>query len=135
MRQRSPAQCRASFFCGGGAAIHQFCRVGRLAMVGGLSATSQDIPPFCMTETAWRNTLVGLNTVGLRRAGFSPAERQAVRRAYKMLFRSDLNARQALEQLRSGPMDSKVAELADFVASSKRGICSARRSGADDDGE
>lgn len=120
-------------FLGGNSAVHQFCRVGRLAIVGGLSATSQDIPPFCMTETGGRNTLSGLNVVGLRRAGFSPADRQAIRRAYKALFRSGLNLQQALEQLRAGPMDPLVAELADFMTASKRGVCRASQTSGEDD--
>ncbi len=83
-------------FLGGAAGFHQFVKIGDLAMVQGLTAVSQDIPPFC---TAYGiNTLAGLNSVGLRRAGFSTEERAAVKRAYQLIFHSGKRREEALAE-------------------------------------
>ncbi len=73
-------------FLGGGAAIHQFIRIGDYAMVQGNAGMTRDIPPYCIVHKI--NQLAGLNTVGLKRAGFSPAERKEIKLAYTILFRS-----------------------------------------------
>src|SRR5882724_3632572 len=82
-------------FLGGGSVFHQNMRVGRLVIVQGGSAFGKDIPPFVIA--AERNYVFGLNTVGLRRAGFSREERDEIKRAFKMIYLSGLNTRQALE--------------------------------------
>src|SRR5438874_9144998 len=81
-------------FLGGGTTFHQNMRVGRLVIVQGNSAFSKDLPPFSLA--AERNTVFGLNVIGLRRAGFSAAQRDAIRRAFKLLSLSGLTMRQAL---------------------------------------
>jgi len=116
-------------FVSGNAAIHQFVRVGRLAMVGGESSISVDVPPFCVARTGALNTLSGLNTVGLRRAGLSSAERLALRAAYHRIFRSGRNRREVLAEVRSEQPSAPVLELLDFIAASKRGVCRPRRAG------
>ena len=101
---------------------HQFTRVGRLAMVGGLSKVVKDVPPYmlCMGERA---AVYGLNVVGLRRAGFSPEIRKEIKRAYRLLYREGLNIPHALEAIERECTSSEVKALVVFVRSSKRGIC------------
>jgi len=109
-------------FIGGGCVFHQHVRVGRLAIAQGASAFSKDIPPF--TLAAERNTVAGLNAVGLRRAGMNTTQRQEIKNAFKLLYRSGLNTAQALsgaEELDWGP---DAREFFEFVrAARKRGIC------------
>jgi len=109
-------------FVGGGAAMHQFGRIGRLVMVSGLSRLRKDVPPFLMVAEDSR--IVGLNVVGLRRAGWSWDEVRAVRRAVRILYREGNNVSQALARLEPlATASPAVAELAGFVRSSRRGIC------------
>jgi UDP-N-acetylglucosamine acyltransferase len=117
-------------FVSGNAVIHQFCRVGRLAMVGGLSGISKDVPPFCMTRSGSINRVVGLNVVGLRRTGFNAGQRAAVRSCFDLLYRSDINVTQAVEQLAARPDDPVAAEFVAFIRGAKRGICRYSRHGA-----
>lgn len=108
---------------GGMTAIHQFCRIGRMAFVGGASAVSMDVPPFS-SAAGNRAKLYGLNSVGLKRSGMSKAEIHAVRRAYRALFQKGTSQEEALAQLRaSEDADvAPVAELIDFVSASSRGV-------------
>lgn len=110
-------------FISGNAAVHQFVRIGRLAMVGGESSISVDVPPFCTARTGAYNVLAGLNTVGLRRNGFPPEERLALRGAYRLLFRSGLPWPEALGQLQARFPAGPVQEWLAFIRASKRGIC------------
>jgi len=116
-----------SAFLGGGCLFHQFMRVGRLAITQGDSAFSKDIPPFLMA--AEHNYVFGLNAVGLRRAGFSPAQRDEVKRAFKLLYFSGLNTRQALEKSKETEWTELGHEFFCFVseAIAKRGICALKR--------
>lgn len=106
----------------GGAMLHQFGRIGRMAMCGGGSVLSNDVPPFCMTAN--RNTLVGLNLVGLRRSGMPAEEINAVKRAYSQVFRVNPPRSELLAMLdeRARTSDA-VAEMAAFIRASKRPIC------------
>lgn len=108
--------------------IHQFTRIGRLAMMVGGSLVSKDVPPFCMTHNRAKNTLAGLNTVGLRRQGFTGEERLSIKRAFDTLFRSDLNISEAVEKLQGNSSSPHVQELARFIRASKRGVCTIPRS-------
>lgn len=109
-------------FIGGGCVFHQHMRVGRLVIAQGASAFSKDIPPF--TLAAERNTVAGLNVVGLRRAGFSPEQRKEVKAAFDLLYRSGYNTGQALEAARAKSWGPEAAAFFDFVAAAKkRGIC------------
>ncbi|MDD3155533.1 MAG: acyl-ACP--UDP-N-acetylglucosamine O-acyltransferase [Victivallaceae bacterium] len=110
-------------------AVHQFCRVGRLAIISGGSVFSKDIPPFMMAEG--RNGGVKMvNVIGLQRAGFSEETTRVVRNLYKIFYRSDLVPGNAIvaakEQL---PQIPEVLEFIAFCESSKRGILSARAAG------
>ncbi len=108
---------------GGFAAAHQFCRLGRLAMIGGCSKLVQDVPPFCLADGN-PALLHGLNLIGLRRHNFPAETIRQLKEAYELLFRSELNAQQALERVREAQLDAcpEVAELVEFVATTKRGV-------------
>jgi UDP-N-acetylglucosamine acyltransferase len=108
-------------FLGGGSIYHQFMRVGRLAMTQGGSGFGKDIPPFLIAAEV--NFVFGVNVVGLRRAGFSAEDRDEIRRAFKLLYRSGLNTSQALEKANEGELSPVAREFFDFVqAARKRGI-------------
>ncbi|MBN9121466.1 MAG: acyl-ACP--UDP-N-acetylglucosamine O-acyltransferase [Planctomycetes bacterium] len=111
-------------FLSGNTALHQFCRVGRLAFISGISATSKDVPPFFVMQGI--NTIRGLNLVGMKRAGMPPAERLAIRKAYRILFMTRPVQPLPLALLRIeselGTLPA-VRELLEFIRSSKRGIC------------
>ena len=112
-------------FIGGGCVFHQHMRIGRLAICQGLSAFSKDIPPF--TTAAGRNMLSGLNVVGLRRAGFSAAQRAEIKAAFALLFRRGLNITQALAAAREETFGAEAREFFEFVAGAKkRGLCALR---------
>src|SRR5205807_5469302 len=82
-------------FISGGVAIHQFSKIGRLAMIGGITKVNKDVPPYFLYGDVYV-TPKGLNLVGLRRAGFQPKEIAALKTAYKILYRSNLKLEQAL---------------------------------------
>jgi UDP-N-acetylglucosamine acyltransferase len=107
--------------------VHQFVRVGRLAMLRGLSRTSRDVPPFCMMDGT--HTVRAVNRVGMRRAGFSAEQIRAVQRAFATLFRTRRNLRQALAELEAQPLTPAVQHLVDFIRSSTRGVCFGPRAG------
>ena len=107
---------------GGLTAIHQFCRVGRHAITGGCSKIVQDVPPFFIADGNPAQ-IRGVNQVGLSRAGFSHDVIAALKEAYRILYRGNLNVKQAVELILQGiPGVAEVAELCAFIESSKRGI-------------
>jgi UDP-N-acetylglucosamine acyltransferase len=99
---------------------HQFVRFGRYAMVGGKSKIVQDVLPFFTTDGN-PPRVRGLNTIGLRRGGFSPEARAALKRAYQVLFRTRLPLARALEALEQAD-DENVAHLAAFIRATRRGF-------------
>ena len=108
---------------GGLAGIHQFVRVGNGAILGAGSMVSKDVPPFC-NATGDRASLHGLNVEGLRRRGFSNEQIDSLRKAYRVLFRSKLLLKDALEKVRHEIVQTpEVSALVQFVANSQRGVC------------
>jgi UDP-N-acetylglucosamine acyltransferase len=108
---------------GGLVAIHQFVRVGTLAMIGGGSMVSQDIPPYTLA-VGDRARLYGLNLIGLRRRGFSNKTIVKLKRAYRIVFHSRLKLSEAVKKVRESLGDiPEVKNFIDFIESSKRGIC------------
>jgi UDP-N-acetylglucosamine acyltransferase len=99
---------------------HQFVRMGRYAMIGGKSKIVQDVLPFFITDGN-PSRLRGVNSVGLRRGGFSEEERRALKEAYKLLFRSTMPVQDALRELEQVD-DENVAHLVTFIRNSKRGF-------------
>jgi UDP-N-acetylglucosamine acyltransferase len=108
-------------FISGNCLVHQFVRVGTLAIMQGGSAISQDLPPFTVARS--ENEICGLNAVGLRRAGFTPEARLELKRLYHALFRGGKNLGLALAAARNDFFSPASKVLLDFVAGSKRGIC------------
>lgn len=106
---------------GGLTGLHQFIRVGTMAMVGAMSRLAQDVPPYMLAEGN-PPRIYGPNVVGLRRQGVTPAARAQLKRAYKLLYRSRLSLGQALgeiHKLESGP---ELRHLIAFVQATERGI-------------
>jgi UDP-N-acetylglucosamine acyltransferase len=119
----------------GNSAVHQFCRVGRLSLLGGAAMATRDVPPFSIASGAYPLQWRGMNAVGLRRAGFDPAARAAIRRALNELFRSGASLQASARRL-AEDAEPGVVELARFVLSSKRGTCTFRGRAHDgDEGE
>jgi len=118
-------------FLGGGSTFHQNMHVGRLVMVQGSSAFGKDLPPF--TIAAERNSIFGVNVVGLKRAGFSAKDREEIKDAFKLLYASGLNISQALEKAATINFGAPAREFFEFVTNAKkRGICPYKRGASDD---
>src|SRR5215469_15165460 len=118
-------------FLGGGSTFHQFMHIGRLVMVQGSSAFGKDLPPF--VTAAERNSVFGLNVIGLRRAGFSAKDREDVKAAFKLVYLSGLNISQALKTGARAKFGKPAREFLEFVANAKkRSICPLKR-GADEE--
>lgn len=107
---------------GGMSAVHQFCRIGRLAIVGGCSRVTQDVPPFMMAaDTPLR--VPSVNSVGLQRHGISDETQKKLKMAHRMLYRMDLPTSQALERIAAEMGGTpEVDYLVEFVRTSQRGI-------------
>ncbi|MGA8384922.1 MAG: acyl-ACP--UDP-N-acetylglucosamine O-acyltransferase, partial [Candidatus Cybelea sp.] len=107
---------------GGQTGIHQFTRVGRHAMVGGMSKLTKDVAPFFLVEGNPCQPY-GLNSVGLRRAAFPVAERQEIKRFYKLLYDPKLNVSQAIEAMKAEVTTDAGREIIAFLeAPSERGV-------------
>ncbi len=109
-------------FISGNCLVHQFARIGRLVMMAGGSAVHRDVPPFCMTRSTTLNKIMGLNSVGLRRAGFTSEERLTLKRAFKILYQSNLLIPEAITKLETDFDSDLVQEICNFVKTSQRGI-------------
>ena len=108
-------------FISGNCLLHQFVRVGTLALMQGGAGISKDLPPF--TIARGDNSICGLNIIGLRRAGFSPAERLELKQLYHRLFRSGENFRAALAAAQTEFSSAPAIVMLEFLAASKRGVC------------
>jgi UDP-N-acetylglucosamine acyltransferase len=111
-------------YVGGGVGVHQFCRIGRLAMIGGLSKVTQDVPPFVLIDDT---QVVGLNRIGLKRNGYTPADVLQLKEAYRIIYRQGLRWNEVLailkEQFTTGP----AALFHEFLKQGKRGFIQERR--------
>ena len=107
---------------GGIVGVHQFSRIGRLSMIGGMSGVAEDIPPY-MLATGRPARVYDINVRGLRRAGISPKVRGELRLAYKLLYRSNLNTSQAIEAIKEEiEMSPELEHLLGFLGASRDGI-------------
>jgi UDP-N-acetylglucosamine acyltransferase len=113
-------------YISGAAGVHQFCRVGTLAMVGGQAHLVQDVPPY-VTVDGLSSLVVGLNKIGLRRAGYQQAAIQEIMTAYRLIYRSGLRWTEIIEQLRTNFPAGPAAEFYEFLSTTARGIVSERR--------
>lgn len=111
---------------GGNVAVHQFCRIGRLAMVGGCTKVVQDVPPFVLTDGATA-LIVGLNSVGLRRAGFDRQQIFELKAAYRLIYRKGLTFRDTIVALEQQFPQGFASEFADFFQGGQRGFVQERR--------
>ena len=109
-------------FLSGNAVVHQFCRIGSLSMMQGCSGVSLDLPPFTIVRGI--NGMCGLNSVGLKRAGYSNNERLELKKTYRTLFMGSELLKDAVEKARKKFNVRLSKLLIDFVTSSKRGTCS-----------
>ena len=109
-------------FIGGGTVVHQYMKIGRLAICQGLSGYSKFVPPFVLAAQV--NGVAGLNVVGLRRAGFAPEQRTEIRTAFDLLYRRGLNVSQALAAAAERTWGDEAGEFWRFVREAKKkGIC------------
>jgi UDP-N-acetylglucosamine acyltransferase len=118
-------------FLSGQVAVHQFCRIGAFAMVAGVSGVPQDVPPY-VTADGHRAHIVGLNTVGLRRNGFTLAQRRLIKAVYRLLFRSGLPLHVALDRAGAEFPAPETEVILAFIRASQRGVIRfAREAGQD----
>ena len=110
---------------GGCAAAHQFCSIGRHAMVGGMTKIRQDVPPFMLCDMVdGAMKIIGPNVVGLTRRGFKKEVIQALKEAFRFIYHSGLNRSQALERVENDVEQlDEVKELVAFYRNSTRGVC------------
>jgi UDP-N-acetylglucosamine acyltransferase len=108
-------------FISGNVGVQQFTTIGRLAMIGGNSRVTKDVPPFMLLKG---NSLIwSLNTVGLKRSGISDQVRADLRKAFKILYRSQANVTHAVKELETLPASAEMKHLIGFIKGSQRGIC------------
>jgi UDP-N-acetylglucosamine acyltransferase len=120
---------------GGFSGVHQYCRVGIHAFMGGGTVATKDVLPFSMT-VGDRARLHGLNLVGLRRRGLSAEAIEALRQAFRVLMRGGLNTSEALRKLEGeGPHTPEVAGVVEFIRSAKRGVVLRPRRGGSESAE
>lgn len=111
-----------SAFISGNCVVHQFVRVGELSLMRGLSGASRDVPPYSIVD--WQHTVRGVNSVGLKRAGFDERKIRALKDAFRVLFRKGRNLSLAIRELEiKENLTPQVLALLEFVKSSKRGVC------------
>lgn len=104
-------------------AIHQFCRVGKYAFLGGFTVATQDVLPFCRTVGARPAKNYGINIIGLKRIGFSEERIQKLKKLFRILFQSKLILSKAIEKVeKEMDVDEDVKYFLDFIKSSKRGV-------------
>ncbi|MBS0210694.1 MAG: acyl-ACP--UDP-N-acetylglucosamine O-acyltransferase [Planctomycetes bacterium] len=113
-------------YISGGVAVHQFCRVGKLVMVGGTALVTKDVPPY-VTIDGCTGYVVGLNSVGLRRAGYTAAQIAELKAAYRVIYRSSLRWQEIIERLKAEFTNEPAADYGRFLPLVTRGIINERR--------
>jgi len=109
-------------FISGGVAVHQYSRVGRLAMIAGMTRVNSDVPPFLLCAGGYVAAR-GLNVVGLRRAGYQASDVAVLKTAYRILYRSGLKLTDALARIETEIPTPETLHLVSFIRRSERGIC------------
>jgi len=109
-------------FISGGVVVHQFSKVGRLAMIGGNTRVNSDVPPFFL-YSGFNIQAKGLNLVGLKRAGYKASDVSVLKKAYQILYRSGLKLETALARIEAEIPTPETLHLVRFIRSSERGIC------------
>lgn len=108
-------------FVSGNVVVHQFCRIGNYCIIGGFSGVNKDVPPYMIVRGP--SVLRGVNLVALRRAKFPRETIHKITEAFKLLYHSDLNTTQSIEEIKKLGPSKELDHLIEFIQSSKRGIC------------
>lgn len=108
-------------FISGNVVVHQFCRIGSYAIIGGFSGINKDVPPYMLVRGP--SVVRGVNLIGLRRAKFPRETIHKITEAFKLLFHSDLNTNQAVDEIKKLGPSKELEHLIEFIQGSKRGIC------------
>ncbi len=111
-------------FISGGVVFHQFCRIGRYAMIGGFSGVNKDVPPYMIVRGP--SAIRGVNVIGLKRARIAPENRKEIKEAYSVLYLSENSQEEALKKLKRDFNSEEIVHLVAFIENSKRGICKIR---------
>jgi UDP-N-acetylglucosamine acyltransferase len=109
-------------FISGGVVVHQYSKIGRLAMIGGNTRVNSDVPPFFL-YSGFNVAAKGLNLVGLKRAGYRHSDIQALKKAYQILYRAGLKLEEALARIEAEISTPETRRLVEFIRRSERGIC------------
>ena len=109
-------------FISGGVVVHQFSKIGRLAMIGGNTRVNSDVPPFFL-YSGFNVQAKGLNLVGLKRAGYKASDVTVLKKAYQILYRSGLKLEPALHRIETEIPTPETLHLVGFIRASERGIC------------
>jgi UDP-N-acetylglucosamine acyltransferase len=109
-------------FISGGVVVHQFSKIGRLAMIGGNTRVNSDVPPFFL-YSGFNVEAKGLNVVGLKRAGYKASQVATLKKAYQLLYRSGLKLDDALVRIETELPSPETLHLVAFIRRSERGIC------------
>jgi len=110
-------------FLSGQTAVHQFCRIGAVSMIGGVTGVPQDVPPFVIAD-GHRARIIGLNVVGLSRNGYTQEQRNTIKAVYRLIFRSGLRQAEALARAEQDYPSLQTREIVRFIRSSRRGVIS-----------
>ena len=116
-------------FISGNVVVHQFCRIGAFVIVGGFSGINKDVPPYMLVRGP--SVIRSVNLVGLRRAKFSRDTIHKITEAFKLLYSSNLNTSQAIDEIKKLGPSKELEYLIEFIQSSKRGICKYKYSDTD----
>ena len=109
-------------FISGGVGVHQYTKIGRLAMIGGNTRVNRDVPPFFLCAGLYV-AAKGLNLIGLKRAGFQASDVATLKQAYHLLYRSGLKLQEALARIETEIPTPETLHLVNFIRRSDRGIC------------
>ena len=113
-------------FISGNVVIHQFCRIGELSMIGGFSGINKDVPPYMLVRGP--SVVRSLNLVGLRRSKIARESMAGLKEAYKLIYTSGLNTKQALGEMKKLSTSKELEVLIKFIETTKRGICKSKAS-------
>jgi UDP-N-acetylglucosamine acyltransferase len=112
-------------FLSGQTAVHQFCRIGSVSMIAGVTGVPQDVPPFVIAD-GHRAKIIGLNVIGLRRNGYTQEQRNTIKAVYRVIFRSGLPRANALAKAQREHPSPETHQILHFIESSRRGVISLR---------
>ena len=116
-------------FISGNVVVHQFCRIGELSIIGGFTGINKDVPPYMLVRGP--SVVRGVNLIGLRRSKLPKEGIDKIKEAFRLLYESDLNTAQAIDQIKKLGASKELSHLVEFIQGSKRGICKYKYSDAE----